>query len=312
MFGASACGGEAEPLDSQATTTVTTATTTTTTTEPPEPTTTIDFSIAPDQGIEPLADEATVADIVELVDDVRGPTAGLARQIERLTPFVDLTSPPGAQIMDVTVSAETADDDRNDLSVSAVMRAPQTGPELVKFFNDELRARGWITAGREDETIDGVEWHRQIFRVPGVPGDTTELTVSVGAGPVSWVEVDYASLSEEDDETVSLLAFWQESLALPRGSTVSSASVSTVDDEVVLTVVHQLDADSPDEAFEDLVDLVDEDDFTLSGGQANLTGPITLTGVEDEVDYTVGVVESRQPEVVEIVVTSKAALTPID
>jgi hypothetical protein len=306
-----ACGSDdTEPTATQPVVTTIATTTTTATTVAPEPTITVDFDRDPDQGSDPIPSNATTADIIEVVDDVRGPTAGLSRQIGRLVPFAEFSSPAGAQIMDLTATAELTDDDDTETSVVVQLRAPQSGPELIRFFDDELRAQGWITAFQEDTEIDGVPWHRQTFRIPGVPGDTTELVVSVGAGPVTLVEIDYHDV-DGDDDPLSELAAWQESVRIPSRADLVSASVTTADNVATLTVVHLMDADSVGDGYEDVIDLVRDNEFTISGGQATLSGPAVLTDPDGE-SFSVSVEESRDAEVVRVVVVTDGALSPID
>lgn len=286
---------------------------TTTTTEPAAPTTTVDFSRTPDQDTTPLPDDATVEEFATVIDDMRGPTADLAEQLGRLADFVRLSSPAGAQILDFSISVVPAEEERNDVAISVALRAPQTRATLVDFFDAELRSRGWNKAKQTDETAGGVTTTTQVYRIPGTPGDDTELVVALTGGPVTLIDIDYTNLTAESDGSVERLASWQDALRTPRAAVLLESRVTTAADIGTLAVFYSLTAETAAEARADMVELVPSDEFTVDAADGSGANAPPLRLVDgDGNQFLLEFTDTREADLIELAVSTSFGLTPID
>ncbi len=307
-----ACGGETEPAIG-GDTLVSTTTTIATTTVPPETTTTINFDREPDQDDMPLPEDATALELFEVINDMRGPTDDASEQLSRLVTFLELASPDRAQILDFSVGVEPVDDDRNDISIEIRMRAPQSTEELASFYDGELRSAGWNKAAFNETTTDGLPGTELTYRIPGTSGTETELGIVLSKGPVSIIDIDYVSLSEEDDVSFERLTAWQSAIRVPRTAIANEAVVLTVDDTASLQVIYALEADTAAEAREDIVDLVRDDEFTIASpdGSGTSTAPVLLID-EDGQEYLLDFAPTRNPELFWMAVSATADLEPVE
>ncbi len=310
---AAGCGAEASPGIGNDTVPTTVATTTTASTLPPETTTTIDFAREPAQEKTPLPEDATADEVAEVVGDMRGPTRDLSEQLSRLATFMKLSSPAGAQILDFATSVVPAEDDRNEISTQVSLRAPQTMLELNDFFDAELRARGWYKADEAEETIDDVAQATLVFRIPGTAGDETELSIVILGGPVTMIDLDFRFLTPEDDPSFELLSAWQAAIRTPRSTTALAAGVVTAEDSATLSVTYAIEADTAAEGREDITDLVRSSEFEIetAGESGESAAPVVLIDEAGQ-RYLLEFGTTRDPEVIEMVVSTTFDLRPID
>ncbi|MGI9595519.1 MAG: hypothetical protein ACR2QK_05130 [Acidimicrobiales bacterium] len=306
------CGGETTPSLGNDTL-PTTVVQTTTSTMPPTTTTTINFDRPPDQEKTPLPEEATVTEMAEVIDDMRGPTRDMSEQMMRLATFIKLSSPIGSQIMDFTTSVKPAEDEGSMISTQARLRTPFTLEQLVDYYDSELKARGWNKAGQSDETTDGMPASSLVFRIPGTAGDEAELTIDLTGGPVSFVDLDYRFLTAEDDESFARLEAWQSAVRTPNSAIPLEARAFTANDLGTVAVSYSLLAETATEAREAVVGLVRSSEFTIeeSGGSGENTPPVLLideSGQRFLLEFSV----TRDPEVVEMVVSASFDLEPVD
>ena len=200
------------------------------------------------------------------------------------------------------------------MTALARLRAPQTAEELVRFHHDEMRAEGWNRARTTTDNGPDGPFTEQVFRIPGLSGDTVELIVTVTDGPVSIIELAYTGLTEADDPSLVLLTAWQDGVRLPGSASITAATIATADDTATLTVTHRVVADSPGQARADVLSLVRSSEFTTDaaadgGEQAQ---PVELVGVEAGDRYLLDFAATREPEVVEVLVSASAGLDPVD
>ncbi len=311
-LGLTACGGETEPSLGNAAV-VTTTTTIATTTVPVETTTTIDFDREPSQETTPLPEDATAAELAEVVDNMRGPTNDASEQLQRIATFLDLASPAQAQIMELSIATEPAEDDRVDISTQVRMRTPQTVADLAVFYDGELRSAGWNKAGFSETTVDGLPATELVFRIPGTSGSDTELGITLSNGPVTFIDLDLKLLSEEDDESFERLLAWQSAIRTPRTTNAAKAVVFTAGDSASLQVIYTMEADSAAEAREDIAELVRTSEFTIDSPDESgtSTAPLLLVD-EDGQEYLLEFAPTRDPEIFWMMVSASFDLEPID
>lgn len=306
------CGSTAGE-EGQVAPTATTVATTTTTTIPPTTTTTIDFNRPVDQGTDPLAEDATLDDVVALVEDMRGQTDDAQQQIARLGPFPDLDSPMGSQIIDINVSIELDDGDVVSNS-AATLRTPGSEADPVSFFGAELEARGWNQADRlSAEGPDGETLTTVVFRIPGTSGEVEELTIDLDVRPgVSFIELGYRTVGS-DDEAFERLRAWQDALRVPNSADEIEARAQSADDTLTMTVVYTLQAETAAEARGDVLALVQDDEFeTTAEASDDDASPVTMVGVENGETLTLEFEETGDDETVTMAVQAAVALTPFE
>lgn len=307
------CGGESAP--SLGNETVETTIATTTSTLPPETGTTIDFTRAPNQVDSELPEDATIAEVITIVDNIRGPTADLEKQMRRLAPFAELSSPPGAQIMDLSVTVrkpQPDDEDQRD-SIEAIVdfRSPQDPVTLLDFFDAETRSGSWNRVEKLDETVDGVPAVTQEYKVPG---KSQELTIRVVGGPFSTVRINYRNLVEEDeDPSFDLLSGWQSDVRTPGSARVVETRLSTAEDIGTLETVYLLTADTAAEAREATASLVRQAEFQQSAadGSGENAAPLVLID-QDQQEFLLEFATTLDPEIIELTVSTSFGLLPID
>ena len=143
----------------------------TTTTVPASTTTTVDFSRPITQGLTPLAEDAGLIEVTELVADMRGQSDDVAAQVQRLAPFLDLSPAPVAQILGVDITLSEVEEGRYPATVTVRLRVPDTGPDLVAAIDDEFTSLGWFTNSVSRREVDGGTATDAVFRNPGIDPD---------------------------------------------------------------------------------------------------------------------------------------------
>ncbi len=289
----------------------------TTTTMPPTTITTIDFNRPVDQLDTPLPDDATVDDVIALLDDLRGQTDDASEQMRRLTDFAAFTTPVPAQILDVSVSIQPQDGGGYESASTLVFRVPDDATRTIRSIENDLRARVWNKAS---DTVDGsteVTVTRLVFRVPGTPGTETELTVSVSDFPgATTVEFAYRTRGGDPDDVedqVDRLLAWQSELPTPPSATLVEAGLQTTDLIGTLTAVYRLSAETMAEARDDVVDRLEGSDFRLAGQNDGGSGSSSLSATDpDGRPLNLEFVPGREEEVVELTVSTSFGLLPID
>jgi hypothetical protein len=291
---------------------VTTLPSTTTSTEP---TTSIEFDRPIVEGTDPLAADADPAAIAELVDDMRGRTDNVARQMRRLGPFPDpIPSPQLAQIVDVEVLVEPERDDLHLAVTTVRYRVPYEGPVVETFLEDALRSVGWIRLDERDASTDDVARLQRTYRQPGQRGNGVEFVIEIetGNGPTVVEQTQTAStpdaaLVEDGDTYLERLSAWTDALPLPGQADLASITVSTADDRLTLEARHLLDVEDISEAAEDVLDAAEED-WERNGTVL----PLELVRSEDSLPLTVSFTDSRDDEPIVIISTTTLPLTPLD
>ena len=290
---ASACSGEtepaAQPVEAQ-------QPTTTTTTIPPETTTTIDFNRPITQDTIPIGEETSISDLAAVVASMRGQTINVSDQMSRLARFQELATPNMAQILDFSTAVSPIPDEDDFVVESTVLfRVPQDRLTIEMFLLDELRSRGWNKASETSQPVDGVTTTTLVFRIPGTPGNITELTAIVSELPgQTQIDLAYQTRVPEEDTSFERLQFWQDELATPFSADVTQVSAATADDLGVISVVYELDAETPAEASEDILELQDEEVFRIG------------TAPETETEAFLLIDQSRQEWLVEFATTDVA------
>lgn len=313
MLGILAACGSTPTIGGQAAQVTTTIPTTTTTTIPPTTTTTIDFNRPVDQDDTPIPEDATAAEILAIVEDLRGQTDDLHQQMIRLVGFPDIASPIGTQILDVTASIQIDGDDVRTDSV-VLLRTPGTAADPVGFFSAELAARGWNEADflstpvGEDGTLTTL-----VYRWPGRSGDEEELTMEFEVQPgVAFIEMRYHVVGTDEDP-FDLMKAWQDAVRTPSSADEVEARIETAEDTATLTVRHILQAETAAEAREDIIDLVRSADFeTTAEASEDDASAVTLVGVENGETIVVEFEDLGDEETVEVTVRTSGPLTPID
>lgn len=303
------CGTTAEP-GTGAIAPTTMAIATTTTTLPPETTTTIDFNRPVDQQVTPLPEDALIADLAEVTNDMRGQTDDVYQQMIRLIDFPKLASPIGSQILDFSAVVRT-DEDQLRAESTVSVRAPATS-DLVKYFAGEMEARTWYDSDLTRETTETGERTTTLFRLPGF-GEEKELTVAVEAMPgLTLIDLEYHSVIE-DDADFELLQSWQEKVRTPGSAEVVSAGVSTGDNVGTAVVTYQLVAETTAEARTDMLDVVRASEFeTTAVAVENDGSPVILVDVETGDELRLEFFETVEEDVVEMTVTATFPLVPLD
>lgn len=308
-----ACGGETEPAVG-AEVPATSPPTTTASTIPAETTTTIDFNRPVTQQLTLLPDDNTITEFAEIVNDMRGQTNQVSEQMKRIAEFESLPSPAGAQILDLSVQVVPLVEDGFAISSVVEFRLPQDPAVMTTFLEEELRALSWFKSSESSVQSNGVDFDALVFRLPGVPGEETELVASIGAVPgATIVSYDYRTRLAPDDQSFNRLQAWQDAVRTPGSSQVVEASIRTVDDIATLMVVHTLSAETAAEARADVEALVREGEFTILTSQdsGETAAPLLLEN-EDGQQLTLEFVQTGDPEIVEMTVTNTFGLEPID
>lgn len=308
-----ACGGETDPAVG-AEVPPTTSATTSTSTIPAETTTTIDFDRPVTQQLTLLPDDNSLTEFAEIVNDMRGQSNQVSEQMKRIAEFESLPSPAGAQILDFSVQVVPLVEDGFAISSVVEFRLPQDPAVMTTFLEEELRALSWFKSSESTVQTDGIDFNALVFRLPGVPGEETELVASVGAVPgATIVSYNYRTRLDPGDQSFNRLQAWQDALRTPGSAGVVEASVRTADDIATLMVVHTLAAETAAEAREDMVALVRANEFTILTSQDSgaSAAPLLLEN-EDGEQLTLEFVQTDDPEVVEMTVTNTFGLEPLD
>lgn len=311
-FALAACGGETAPglgADTIPTTTIAT----TTSTVPAETTTTIDFNRPVTQELTLLPDDGMVAEFADIINDMRGQSNQVSEQMKRLAEFETLPSPAGAQILDFSTVVVPVLDEGYSISSVVEFRLPQDAAVMTTFIEEELRALGWNKSSESTQFVNGINQNTLVFRIPGTPGDETELTASIGSAPgATLVTYDYRTRLETTDLTFSRLHAWQNTIRTPSGAEVVEASVKTADDTGTLSVVQLLNAETAAEARELVAALVREDEFQIITSQDSGTtaAPLLLQDEEGN-QMMLEFALSEEPAIVEMTVINTFALEPV-
>ena len=241
----SACGSQLGPAALGTETTTTTRPTTTT--APPETTSTVDFDRPVRQQLTPLPEEPTVADVEGMIRDIRGQTDDVSAQMARLVRFVDIATPVPAQIIDIGIRIDVANDEGlHEQRAAVLFRTGATVDEVLTFLDHQLRGAGWNRSKSERIQVDGIETVVESFRVPGVPASEEELTVRVADGPdATRIELAHFSLSADHAAAWELLPAWHDGLPLPRGAERAGITLRTEDDVGSVMVTHDVGAETP-------------------------------------------------------------------
>ncbi len=308
----SACGGETEPA-AGADVSQSTISATTTPTVPAETTTTIDFDRPVTQQLTLLPDDNTIAEFAEIVGDMRGQSNQVSEQMKRIAEFASLPSPAGAQILDFSIQVVPLVEDGFAISSVVEFRLPGEPAVVSTFLEEELRALSWFKSSESTVQSNGIEVDALVFRLPGVPGDETELVTSVGAVPgATIVTYDYQTRLPAQDQSFNRLQAWQNGLRTPGSAEVVEASVRTADDIATLAVVQTLNAETAAEAREVVAALVRDNEFTVLTSQdsGDTTAPLLLE-TEDGEQLTLDFAQTNDPDVVEMTVTHTFGLEPV-
>jgi hypothetical protein len=316
VFGlvAAACGGESTP-GAGSETVPPTVTTISTTTVPTVTTTTIDFDRPITQDTVPIPAEASIVDLIALVNDMRGQTNNVSDQMARLARFQELASPVSAQILDFSTTVSPIEEDEEFAVESTVrFRVSQDHLTIEMFLIDELRSRGWNKASEGTQQVDGDTATVLVFRVPGIPADETELAVTVTELPgLTLIDYAYRTRTPIADTSFERLQVWQEELATPRSADPISTRIATQDDLGSMSVSYWMTAETTAEAREAVVALQDEEAFTVgtSEGSGASTAPLLLVDANNKellIDFAI----TGEADTVEMTVTHTFGLEPVD
>ncbi len=317
------CGGEAssglgnEPLPA--------TTRPTPTTIPVDTGPTIDFDRLPNQSSTPLPEDATATEVAAVVDDMRGPTDDISEQLARLAPFVDFETPTNSQITDLSLSVATADEEQVRISARVALRSPLPPAELAEHFDIDRRSEAWFMVSEVDEIVDRAARITQVYRKPGRSGDETELTVTITDGPFTVYEVDYRVEIEPDAEdgadddaadsvdTLASLLAWQEAIRLPQSADFVETRISTADDLGKLEVVYEIPGETAAAVRENISRLVRPAEFETpaSDGSGENAAPLVLVDT-DQRRFLVEFAVTREPELIETIISTEFGLQPID
>jgi hypothetical protein len=277
-----ACAGEAEPgLGGVAVTT-----TIPTTTIPAETTTTIDFARPIVEGTDPLGIEAEPADVADLVDDLRGQTENVSRQMARLGPFPWLAGPPVAQIVDIDVALEPENEDGLHRStISVRYRVPDALPTADEFLFNSFKAQGWNRLDESERAEDEATIREIRYIQFGVQDE--EVTARIESRPgVTFIDLSHevladgpAATPDESGTYFERLSAWAENLPVPRAAVPVSAGVTATDDTGRLALRYRLAAADEETAVAAVLARIGGEGYQLSGvpeGERPVTGPLTL------------------------------------
>lgn len=311
---ASGCGGETSPGIGAETIPVTAPPSTTTTTMA-ETTTTIDFDRPITQGTDPIGAEATIAELAEVINSMRGQTFNVSDQMARLAPFLAIATPVSAQILDFSASVTPVVDEDELQAVDSTVRfrVPQDRESIATFMKDELKAWGWNKANEGTQQIEGSPVTTLIFRRPGARGEDTELAVTI-SGLAGLTLIDYAYKDRFVAEgSFERLQFWQTTLRTPRSATAIESRVSTADDLGTIAVVYEFTAETTAEARELMIELQSEEEYVVgtSEGSGTTTAPLLLTDVDGR-ELLIDFALTGDPDTVQMTVASTFGLDPVD
>ena len=323
VFGAS-CGQGEEPGLGAGVPTPSTVITTTTSTIPTTTSSTIDFSRPITQGSAPLAEEAGLDEVAALVADIRGQSADVSAQVERLAPFPDLGLTPVAQITDIEVSLSPEEDGLHPSTVTLRFRVPGTEVDLTDRIIDRFDALAWYQTDQTTTESTGGTITESIFRIPGFDPDEAEFRSAVtlgAAGGATLVELTSVARSKSEDVVdaedltyYERLSVWQDSLALTRVADLDEVGVTTREDSGSVFARYTIEADDEADAVADLALASARGDYEILGATADeppTSGPLRLV---DESGNLVIVDLSPGPSAETFVVEASHGfeLTPLD
>ena len=293
----------------------------TTTTIVAETTTTVDFARPIVEATDPLTIEADPPEIAALVDDLRGQTDNVARQMQRIGPFPWLAAPAAVQIIDIDVVLEPADEDRlHPAVVSVRYRVPDSGPVATRFLADSFRAQGWNQIEQTEQEVDGATVIEATFGKSGVLGEEVTSRIEIRPG-VTIIALTHRLSAEEPDVTPSetgtyleRLSAWAGDLPVPRAADLVAAELTTADDRGRIAVRYRLAAGDEAAAVAAVVAQIGDDGYRLNGfadGEQPVAGPLTLVdegGATVTVEFSNGDGEGT----FELELATTFELTPID
>jgi len=324
MLLAASCGQEEQPGIGAGVAVPSTVVTTTTSTVPPTTSSTIDFSRPVTQGSAPLAAEAGLDEVAALVADIRGQSADISAQAERLAPFPDLGVTTVAQISGIDVSLSPEEDDLHPSTVTLRFRVPGSEVDLTKRIIDRFDALAWYQTDQTTTEGTGGTVTESIFRIPGFDPDEAEFRSSItigGVGGATIVELTSVAKSKPEDvvdgEDITYyerLSAWQEGLALTRAADLTDVGVETADDAGTVFARYTMSAGDEAEAIARLALASARGDYEILGATADeppTSGPLRLvdeTGNLVIVDVTAGPGE----ETFSVEASHGFELTPLD
>lgn len=285
------CGQEERPGLGAGAAVPTTVVQTTTSTAPTTTSSTIDFARPVTQATAALADEAGPEDVAALVADIRGQSANVSAQVQRLAPFPDLGIAPIAQISGLDLTLGPEEDDLNPSLVTVRFRVPATEVGLVKGIADRFDALAWYqTDQTRTDGVDGITVE-SVFRIPGFDPDEAEFRSSVTeGGQAGAITVELTSVAKSDrddvidaDETsyYERLASWQEPLALTRVADLTEVGIETAEESGIVFARYTIQAEDEAEAIARLALASARGDYELLGATADApptASPLRLVG----------------------------------
>ncbi|MGB5757497.1 MAG: hypothetical protein WBM50_11325 [Acidimicrobiales bacterium] len=294
----------------------------TTTAVPTQTGPTIDFDRLPNQSTSPLPEGATATELAAMVDDMRGPTNDVSEQMIRLAPFVDFDTPPKSQITDLSITVAPTEEGLLRISAGVALRSPLRATALAAHFDIDRDSQAWNRLSQVEETVDRAVEITQVFRNPGYSGDDNEMRVTIIDGPFSVYRVDYlivtdpAAEADLDEDAVDVLASllgWQEAIRLPQSATLVEARIRTAEDLGRLEAVYRVPGETAAEVRADIGALIRPAEFETPapGGSGENAAPLVLID-SDQRRFLVEFATAREPEIIEIVISTEFDLQPID
>ncbi len=287
----------------------------TTTTEPPPTTTTIDFTVASQGLTAPVPDEPTIDELTDVINDVRGNTADITGEMNRLAPFVQLSSATVAQIVDIAIAAEPGVDGRVRTTSSVVAYVPADGATVATLIDDELRAAGWNRAEQTDNSEGSNVSVERAYRVPGTPGDEQQLVVAVEGEPTEAtllrLEYDVEDDTEENEATLARLTAWQSNLPSPRSSTFESATAKTDGDEATLSLAYSVPAESTLEARRQFAGQLSSAGYDVADREIEIETDRLAFLDPDGHELVATFDRASDPDLMELVVSAEIGMKPI-
>ncbi len=297
---------------------------TTTSTIPTTTSSTIDFARPVTQGSAPLAEQAGPDDVADLVADIRGQSADVSAQVQRLAPFPDLGITTVAQIIDIDVSLSPETDDLHPSTVTLRYRVPGSETDVTKQIVDRFDALAWYQANESTtEGADGTVTD-SVFRIPGFDPDETEFRSSVTvdrAGGATIVELTSVVMSKledvvdaEDTTYYERLSAWQEGLAFTGVADLTEVGVVTREDSGTVLATYSMTADDEAAAIARLALASARGDYEILGATADeppTSGPLRLVDESGNL-VIVDVSPGSGEETFSIEASHGFELTPLD
>ncbi|MGI9613566.1 MAG: hypothetical protein ACR2QO_11685 [Acidimicrobiales bacterium] len=188
----------------------------------------------------PLSPGSTAEQVLEVVDDLHGPTLDVSGQMNRLLDF-----PPVPTALDTTITeiradvGESADGTRFVVTSEVVLVAPGPVDSHVDLYRATFSELGWAESttrsaglGTRDTTQVGFKipesvYENDDFEIVARPADDSSGT----NGSKTRIQLRYIEVIEIDGDGSprSRLEGWVGELPLPAGYNVTGASIQTSD-----------------------------------------------------------------------------------